>query len=216
MQPTPRLRPLDAFLSQHGLPHDASTLTQFDLYLSLLKQGNKAMNLIGPLSDAEIVHDLLCDSLSIAALLNPLPPVIIDIGSGAGFPGLPLKILSPSVSLHLVEPRQKRYHFQGIAARALKLTGVTRHNARVEDCAPNLPPSALVCSKAFAPVEQWLPIAASLAAPSGFVAVLCAEDHWTADRDAQARALGLSILHRLVTPRHGSPPRLTLILSMSS
>jgi 16S rRNA (guanine527-N7)-methyltransferase len=211
VKPT-RLDPLRRFLDQHGLPADATTLARFDQYLALLRQANRAMNLIGPLSDAEVVRDLFCDSLSLAALLKPLPDVVIDVGSGAGFPGLPLKLIAPDIALHLVEPRQKRHQLLGIAASKLGLRGVHRHNARVEGCADALPPGGLVCSKAFAPVAEWLPLAARLAAPGGVVGVLCAADHWTDERAAEAAALGLTPEGQLETRREAGPARLTLTL----
>lgn len=210
------LQILKDYLAAQNLPNTKAVIAGFRNYLGLLKQGNRTMNLIGPLSEAEIVTDLFCDSLSLAALLNPLPSVVIDIGSGAGFPGIPLKLLQPDIALHVVEPRQKRHYFLGHASRALGLQNVIRHNARIEDCAPSLPQNALVCSKAFAPVDQWLPLAASLCGPQGFVGVLCTADHWTPTIDALTASLSLTILHRLSTPRLSSPPRLTLILTPTS
>ncbi len=211
------LQILKDYLAEENLPNTKAVIAGFRNYMGLLKQGNRTMNLIGPLPEAEIVTDLFCDSLSLAALLKPLPSVVIDIGSGAGLPGIPLKLLQPDIALHLVEPRQKRHYFLGLAIRTLGLQNVTRHNARIEDCAHALPPNALVCSKAFAPVDQWLPLAASLCGPQGFIGVLCTADHWTPAIDALAASLSLSILHRRSTPRpFPHPPRLTLILTPAS
>lgn len=205
------LQPLAHFLQERRLPHDQAVLARFDTYLSLLLKGRKKMNLIGPLSTQEIINTLFCDSLTIAALRFPLPIPIMDVGSGAGLPSLPLKFIQPDAPLMLVEPREKRHRFLGHVVRTLGLKDVSRHRVRIEA----MPEETVgcLCSKAFAPLKVWLEVAAPRVRPGGVVAVLCADSHWNSERERQADQLGLELVGTSTSSWVlGSPLRRTLML----
>lgn len=177
------------FLRAHDLPREPEVLSRFEAYLELLEKGRKRFNLIGPLQGAALVRELFCDSLMLAVCAPPLGS-LLDVGSGAGFPGIPLKLVFPELPLTLVEPREKRYRFLGHVIRTLGLEHVTRHRERIEDL--ELSPFGTTCSKAvFAPLE-WLDVAAPLTRSGGRVALLCAREAWDDACRERAAALGLS------------------------
>jgi 16S rRNA (guanine527-N7)-methyltransferase len=95
---------------------------------------------------------------------------VLDIGSGAGFPGLPVKIWAPAVSLTLVESNHKKAAFLREVARTLTLTDVNVTTERAE--ALRLPPAEFVTLRAVERFETILPLAARFLAPAGRLALL--------------------------------------------
>lgn len=94
------------------------TVESFRVYLKELNKWNKVINLtsVSSLRDGVIRH--IIDSLSLYPLIKGRGN-ILDIGSGGGFPGIPLKILDPSLDITLLEPRRKRWSFLNHIARLL-------------------------------------------------------------------------------------------------
>lgn len=126
-----------AFLQQLQtiLPARSETLTQhFERYTALLKQWNKVHNLTGYKTDEVIEHYLL-DALYPVTFL-PECHTAMDIGTGAGFPGLILAMAQPEVEWSLVEPLQKRAAFLQFVKADLGLTNVHVENRRVETLPP--------------------------------------------------------------------------------
>jgi 16S rRNA (guanine527-N7)-methyltransferase len=95
---------------------------------------------------------------------------VADLGSGAGFPGLPIKIWASQISLTLIESNHKKAAFLSEVTRALTLTNVDIQNARAESLAPAT--FNLVTLRAVERFESILPTAASLLAPAGRLALL--------------------------------------------
>lgn len=95
---------------------------------------------------------------------------LIDIGSGAGFPGLPIKIWAPEIDVTLIESNQKRATFLREVTRRLTLTNINVFAGRAE-AYPN-PPADVVTLRAVEHFEKVLPIATSLVAPGGRLALL--------------------------------------------
>jgi len=85
-------------------------VSQLVLYLDLLVKWNEKINLTSEKSPSEILHRHIFDSLQYARVISP-DDNIMDIGSGAGFPGVPLKIVYPRLALTLVESQRKRCSF---------------------------------------------------------------------------------------------------------
>ena len=93
---------------------DEKQIEKFSVYLDELKKWNQKFNLIGPATDEEIIKRHFLDSLSVVPLLptsNLQLPAILDIGSGAGFPGIPIKIALPDISLTLLDSSKKKMEF---------------------------------------------------------------------------------------------------------
>ncbi len=121
--------------SQFNLSLTEAQLNAFERYLQELITWNERVNLTGILDPAEIVVKHFLDSLSVYLALRDLPSPLslIDVGSGAGFPGLPLKIALPGLRLTLLEATGKKTAFLQHIVDTLKLTGVTVVTARAEE-----------------------------------------------------------------------------------
>lgn len=195
------MKELHDFCEQHDLPWDDVAADRFDTYVELLEKFNAKMNLIGPLDRTGIIRELFIDSVVPAVLVPPVGSVL-DIGTGAGLPGIPLAILYPEVPLTLVEPRKKRSTFLKIATTRLKLNDVEIHSARIEDL--EIEPHDWVVSKAFRHPTEWLDIATALA--SRFIVCLHASNTVEATR-RRADDLGLrEVAHRLdIAAELGAP-----------
>lgn len=118
-------------LAQLGLPTDkAEALTT---YGRLLVEKNRVMNLTALTSDFDVatLHMLDCAALAAHYPLNG--KTIIDVGTGAGFPGLVIAILCPESSVTLLDPLEKRLNFLREVAAALSLSNVTFLHGRGED-----------------------------------------------------------------------------------
>lgn len=118
-----------------GLPAlDDDALTRLGVYFTELKRWNKRVNLIAKKArDGEILEKHFLDSLTLLPLLDGENPHLLDIGTGAGFPGLVCKAVKPELQLTLVEPRQKRVAFLSHITRTLELDAVTILDCRAED-----------------------------------------------------------------------------------
>ncbi len=117
-----------------GLSEEA--LGKFRVYLRELLKWNKRINLIGLKEEGEIIASLFVYSLACGLALSPFrPDSIVDIGSGAGFPGLPLKIAYPQVRLTLIEPNLKKAAFLHSIIGPLKLSDVFVWTKRVQEVA---------------------------------------------------------------------------------
>ncbi|MFU8804090.1 MAG: 16S rRNA (guanine(527)-N(7))-methyltransferase RsmG [Bradymonadaceae bacterium] len=156
--------PIESFCRTHGLPFDAQAAERFTTYLELLEKLNVGMNLIGPLSREAIIDELLIDSLTPAVACAPTGK-ILDVGTGAGLPGIPLKILYPDLPITFVEPRRKRATFLKICTKRLGLDDVTIHEARIEDVPHD--EYQYVISKAFQPPLNWIETASKWLATDG-------------------------------------------------
>jgi 16S rRNA (guanine527-N7)-methyltransferase len=99
-------------------------------------------------------------------------PTVLDIGSGAGFPGLPLKLWAPAISLTLVESNHKKAAFLREVIRALTLTSVNVITARAETLATTTHAADIVTLRAVERFDAILPVAARLVSPSGRLALL--------------------------------------------
>ena len=103
---------LEQILLQHGFPLEPVQLDQFVAYWRELKRWNSRMNLTSIRTDREIIIKHFLDSLSVLQCFDIKPgDSVIDIGTGAGFPGLPIKIYIPDIKLILVEPSSKKVSF---------------------------------------------------------------------------------------------------------
>ena len=115
-----------------GIYLDEKAIGAFDLYLKELLKWNQKINLTAIRSEKGIILKHYLDSFSV----NPYLPQhisILDIGSGAGFPGIPLKIVRPTFEISLIDSVQKKVDFQRHIIRALGLRGAEAIHGRVQD-----------------------------------------------------------------------------------
>jgi 16S rRNA (guanine527-N7)-methyltransferase len=157
-------------------------------YIDILLHWNARINLTAIRDPEEIVTRHFGESLFAARHLfpkvYPVPSVVkdvdvdvasaqirlADLGSGAGFPGLPIKLWAPTIALTLIESNQKKTTFLREITRALTLTDVNIQNARAE----TLPPSTfhVVTLRAVERFATILPASAALLVPGGRLALL--------------------------------------------
>ncbi len=109
-------------------------LEQFFTYKELLIEWNKKMNLTAIEQEEDIITKHFIDSLSIATYI-PDTAKVIDIGTGAGFPGIPLKILKKDLSITLLDSLNKRITFLEEVIRNLSLENIQAVHARAEELA---------------------------------------------------------------------------------
>ncbi len=102
-------------------------------YAKLLQEWNQKMNLTAIDDFEEILYKHFLDSILIVPLCKDIAH-LCDVGSGAGFPGLVLKIMLPDLQITLVEPTKKKTDFLKIVIDELKLDKIQVINARIEDC----------------------------------------------------------------------------------
>jgi 16S rRNA (guanine527-N7)-methyltransferase len=163
-------------------------LHSISTYIDILLRWNARINLTAIRTPEEIVTRHFGESLFAARHLFPsvssvspvvkavdstsaqTPDRVADLGSGAGFPGIPIKLWAPNITLTLIESNHKKAAFLHEVTRALTLTDVNIQNARAE----SLPPSTfdVVTLRAVERFPQALPIAAILLARAGRLALL--------------------------------------------
>ena len=123
-------------LAHLGITLNEKQKQQFDRYFEILVEWNKVMNLTGITEYEEVNEKHFVDSLSLikAADLKNIKSVI-DIGTGAGFPGVPLKIVFPHLEIVLLDSLNKRVKFLNAVIDELGLEGIKTLHGRAEDYA---------------------------------------------------------------------------------
>ena len=122
-----------SLLSKNNVVLSEKQSLQFEKYLYLLQEYNKVMNLTGITEEEEVYEKHFYDSLLFSFNENMDGLSLIDVGSGAGFPGVPLAIVYPSLKVTLLEPLTKRCKFLEVVKNELGLTNVVIVNERAED-----------------------------------------------------------------------------------
>ncbi len=107
----------------------------FAIMLKELKAWNEHTNLTGITIDIDIIRKHFIDSLSVIQAIPKDAQTLIDIGTGAGFPGLPIAIIRPDLKITLVESTGKKVQYLNYIIAKLGLTNVTTINARAEEIA---------------------------------------------------------------------------------
>lgn len=152
-----------------GIELSETMLTNLSGFADVLDVWSRKTNLLSCASSRELVDRHFLDSLAIAPLL-PKAGLLVDLGSGAGFPGLPLAIQRPDQPVLLVEARRKRASFLREARRTLRLRNVEIHEGRAEDPPERWRSQASgVMTRAVWSGGELIPIAPSWLAPEGRV-----------------------------------------------
>lgn len=125
-------------LSQWEIPFSALQQEQLTTYYEMLVEKNKVMNLTGITEFEDVLEKHFLDSIAVARYVDLTKEVsVIDLGTGAGFPGMPLKILFPNLKMTLADSLNKRLLFLNEVIDSLGLEGVTTVHGRAEDLAMN-------------------------------------------------------------------------------
>jgi 16S rRNA (guanine527-N7)-methyltransferase len=127
-------------------------------YMGMLLKRNEAVNLTAIRDPLEILYRHFCESMFATTVVSLDNGRLADVGSGGGFPGLPLKILRPELEVFLVESNVKKATFLAEVVRDLGLTGTRVLVSRYEELGEELTPLDVVCSRAvgeFPAFLQW-------------------------------------------------------------
>lgn len=111
-------------------------LKQFQDYMKLLLEWNQKINLTAITEPEEIIQKHFIDSLTILKYIKENDKVI-DIGTGAGFPGIPIKIAKSEIEINLADSLNKRINFLNIIIESLNLTKTNTIHTRIEDLGKN-------------------------------------------------------------------------------
>lgn len=119
-----------------GLSFNEEKYHKFIKYKEMIKDWNEKINLTAITDDEEIIKKHFIDSIK-AFRFSPLKIAkrVIDIGTGAGFPGIPIKIMMPDIEVVLLDSLNKRVNFLNEVIKELKLEGITAIHGRAEDFA---------------------------------------------------------------------------------
>jgi 16S rRNA (guanine527-N7)-methyltransferase len=198
-------------LAALGLDLALTILDDLQVYLEELKLWNARINLTGLKTDRDIVIKHFLDSLAVLPFLGRAAS-LVDLGSGAGFPGLVLKLARPPMALSLVEARQKKAAFLEYLVARLRLTGVAVVQthltpARARQWQPKV---EAVVSRATFLLPRFLELAAPLLAPGGLVLALkgvhpAHGELETAGTAASLLDLGPLEQHKYYLPLSGEP-----------
>jgi 16S rRNA (guanine527-N7)-methyltransferase len=133
-------------------------------FLDLLQKWNRSYNLTAIRDPEEMLVKHVLDSLAVLPFVHKGP--VLDVGTGAGLPGIPLAVARPDMQFTLLDGNGKKTRFVTHATGALGLSNVEARQARVEDYRPESG-FATVLSRAFASLGDFLRLAGHTAAPGG-------------------------------------------------
>jgi 16S rRNA (guanine527-N7)-methyltransferase len=162
-------QPLRRGLLALGVASSDDQVARLERHLALLEKWNRVYNLTAIREPERMVTHHLLDSLSI--LPHVRGPNVLDVGSGAGLPGIPLAIAAPGLAVTLLDSNYKKVAFLQQAVAELHLANVTVVAARVESWATDARFETIV-SRAFADLGEFVAAAARLLAPGGTIAAM--------------------------------------------
>ena len=119
-------------LMQINISFSEDKVEKFYIYMQLLLEWNKKINLTSIVEPEEIITKHFIDSLTIESYILPNSKVI-DVGTGAGFPGIPLKIIREDINILLLDSLNKRIKFLDEVIDKLKLTNIKTIHCRAEE-----------------------------------------------------------------------------------
>lgn len=165
-----------------------------EIFLDELAEWNKKINLTGLSSKQEMLNDLVIDSLIPASHL-PDSGRYLDVGSGAGFPGIPLVICKPGLEVQLIEPNTKKAAFLHHVTRLTKLHQIRIINQRIEQSKEMLHPDGyhIITARAVAGLSRILADQSPYLAEKGMLVHFHGQDY----KDPLKKSAGLMKSNRL-------------------
>jgi 16S rRNA (guanine527-N7)-methyltransferase len=143
-------------LSEFKLPAYDDQVLQIQQYIRILLQWNDKVNLTAIRDPLEILYRHFCESMYAAIAVPVEHGRLADVGSGGGFPGLPLKIIRPDLRVFLVESSIKKITFLAEVTRELGLKDVQVLARRYEELGEEVAPLDYVCSRALGEFPAFL------------------------------------------------------------
>jgi 16S rRNA (guanine527-N7)-methyltransferase len=166
---------LQQLFAAAGRPLDPQRCAQFLVYLQSLQRWNRHLNLTSIADETGIIRKHFLGSLDFLLAFTPQPGLsLLDVGSGAGFPGLPLKLWHPELAVDLVESSQRKSVFLRQLCHALGVERVRCLTTRVETLAAEPTRQAryaVIVSRGVGGLRRWLPAALALLQPGGRIAL---------------------------------------------
>ncbi len=153
-----------------GVQLNRHMIEMFELYLVELKAWNQKINLTSLKDDKSIIIDHFIDSLSVVPYL-PTTGRLLDVGSGAGFPGVPIKIARPEIDVTLLESKRKKINFLKQVILLLNLSHTTVLHGRIESFVPreSMLLFDIIIARAFTRLEPLLKLAQPLLQDGGYL-----------------------------------------------
>lgn len=170
-------------------------IDSFEIYAAELKKWNSKVNLTAITKDKEIAIKHFIDSLNLAPYIKE-GDRLLDIGSGAGLPIIPLKIIRPEIPMVSVDAVSKKIHFQRHILRILNLQNIEAVHARIESLHKTHRHSfTVIASRAFTRLDRFVSLAAPLLAEGGVMIAMKGEqaDNEIAASDELVHAGGFTI-----------------------
>ena len=163
-------------LSELATQADTGQVSQLTRLVMLLSEWAGRISLTGHRDPLEMARRLVLDAAAVSEALPELDTAsrLADLGSGVGFPGLPIAILRPELEVALVESRRKRHHLQREARRQLGLTRVIPVLGRSDEV--EIRPSDVVVAQAMTQPKKAFELMRPWARPGGLVALPAAEE----------------------------------------
>jgi len=206
---------LEAGVGALGLDLDIPQLERLLAYRDLLAKWNRAYNLTAVRDPDQMISRHLLDSLAVLPHLRP--GTLLDVGSGAGLPGIPLAVADPSRSITVLDSNGKKTRFLDNVKLELGLENVTVIRARVEEYLPARP-YEIVISRAFASLDAMIATCRHLVAKDGVLLAMKGQfpEEEVATIGASASLLSVEelsvpeldearcLLRLVPTPEHGS------------
>ena len=153
---------------------DRRLTRQFAIHATELIRWNRKINITAITDPLAVAVKHFLDSLAVARFIQP-DAAVLDIGSGGGFPGLPLKVLVPSLSVTLIDAARKRVNFLKHVIRTLNLEKIEARHIRAEELAQDpkyLKKYQIIMSRALSSLNLFCSIALPLLADSGTMIAL--------------------------------------------
>ena len=162
---------LASLLFRVNIESSENDIEKYILLLDELLHWNKSVNVTAITDSEEAIEKHIVDSLTLRFLVKG-SRCLLDIGSGPGFPSLPLKIACPELIIYSVEASRKKGHFQRNMVRKLGLKGFHVVHCRAEDLkktVPDLPKFDVIVSRALGSLKDFLKLSLPYLADSGRV-----------------------------------------------
>ena len=137
----------------HASPEQVIAIQQ---YMAMLSAWNEKVNLTAIRDPVEVLYRHFCESMYAAAAVPSLRGRLADVGSGAGFPGLALKIARPDLHVFLIDSNVKKATFLAEVVRELELADTRVLVSRYEELGEEITPIDIVCSRALGEFDKFL------------------------------------------------------------
>lgn len=165
-----------AILQSFELAVSDTLCEQIRMYIELLLRWNRRISLTAIESPEDIVRSHFAESLLAKKAAPSLHGRLADVGTGAGFPGLPLRMYIPDLHLTLIEPNVKKCAFLAEITRTLELKNVEIIQRRYDDVRTPDPPFDIVTARALGQFQEFVDWAETVLSPNGSVMVWTGPD----------------------------------------